>query len=81
MLGAIIGDYVGSIYEMNNIRSTDFPFFSDACTLTDDTMMTIAIAEALLTDRDYANSFRKTQERIQMRAMEAAHDRTGNGIL
>lgn len=59
MLGAIIGDFVGSIYEMNNIRSTDFPFFSDACTFTDDTMMTIAIAEALLTDRDYANSLKK----------------------
>lgn len=59
MLGAIIGDYVGSIYEMNNIRSTDFPFFSDSCTFTDDSMMTIAIAEALLTDRDYANSLKK----------------------
>lgn len=59
MLGAIIGDYVGSIYEMNNIRSADFPFFSQGCTFTDDSMMTVAIAEALLGDRDYAKSLRK----------------------
>lgn len=59
MLGAIIGDYVGSIYEMNNIRSADFPFFSQGCTFTDDSMMTVAIAEALLGDRDYARSLRK----------------------
>ena len=44
MLGAIIGDYVGSIYEMHNIRTTDFPFFSTACRFTDDTMMSVAIA-------------------------------------
>ena len=59
MLGALIGDYVGSIYEMNNIRSADFPFFSQGCTFTDDSMMTVAIAEALLGDRDYAKSLRK----------------------
>lgn len=59
MLGALIGDYVGSIYEMNNIRSADFPFFSQGCTFTDDSMMTVAIAEALLNDRDYAKSLRK----------------------
>jgi len=59
MLGALIGDYVGSIYEMNNIRSADFPFFSQDCTFTDDSMMTVAITEALLGDRDYAKSLRK----------------------
>lgn len=59
MLGAIIGDFVGSIYEMNNIRTTDFPLFSDTCRFTDDSMMTIAIAQALLSDRDYAKSLRE----------------------
>lgn len=59
MLGAIIGDYVGSIYEMNNIRTENFPFFSERCTFTDDTMMTIAIARALLTGSDYAGNLRK----------------------
>jgi ADP-ribosylglycohydrolase len=47
MLGAIIGDIVGSIYEFNNIKSKEFPLFSDKCFFTDDTVMTIAVAEAI----------------------------------
>jgi ADP-ribosylglycohydrolase len=48
MLGAIIGDIVGSVYEWNNIKTKDFPLFSEKCFFTDDTVMTIAVAEALL---------------------------------
>lgn len=48
MLGAIIGDIVGSIYEWNNIKTKDFPFFGEKCFFTDDTVMTIAVADALL---------------------------------
>jgi ADP-ribosylglycohydrolase len=48
MLGAIIGDIVGSIYEWNNIKTKDFPFFQETCFFTDDTVMTIAVAESLL---------------------------------
>ena len=48
MLGAIIGDIVGSVYEWNNIKTKDFPLFGDKCTFTDDTVMTIAVAAALL---------------------------------
>lgn len=59
MLGAIIGDYVGSIYEMNNCRRTDFPFFSPDCRFTDDSMMTVAVADALLTDGDFAAAMRR----------------------
>ena len=47
MLGAIIGDIVGSIYEFNNIKTTDFPLFGDESSFTDDTVMTLAVAEAL----------------------------------
>lgn len=47
MLGAIIGDVVGSIYEWNNIKTMEFPFFSEECFLTDDSIMTLAIAKAL----------------------------------
>jgi len=51
MLGAIIGDIVGSPYEFDYhaIKTTDFPLFSDASRWTDDTVMTVAVAEALLT--------------------------------
>lgn len=48
MIGAIIGDIVGSVYEFHNIKTKDFPFFRDDCKFTDDTVMTIAVAEALM---------------------------------
>ena len=48
MFGAIIGDMVGSIYEFDNHRSKDFPFFSSRCYPTDDSIMTIAVAKAIL---------------------------------
>lgn len=48
MLGAIIGDIVGSRFERNNHKSKDFELFTDQCRFTDDTAMTVAIAKALL---------------------------------
>jgi len=47
MLGAIIGDIVGSPYEFDNIKTTDFPLFSNHSYYTDDTVMTIAVAVGL----------------------------------
>ena len=55
MLGAIIGDMVGSVYEFNNTKRIDFPFFSDRSTYTDDSIMTIAVAEWLLSDRNHSH--------------------------
>ena len=48
MLGAIIGDIVGSVYEWHNIKTKDFPLFRDDCFFTDDTVMTCAVAEAVM---------------------------------
>lgn len=48
MLGAIIGDIVGSRFERHNHKSKDFELFTDQCGFTDDTAMTVAIAKALL---------------------------------
>ena len=53
MLGAIAGDIIGSAFEWNRIKTTDFPLFSEKSHFTDDTILTIAVAEGLLTDRDY----------------------------
>ena len=50
MLGAIIGDTVGSVYEFNNIKTTEFPLFVLRSNYTDDSIMTMAVAEWLLTD-------------------------------
>ena len=48
VIGAIIGDIVGSKFEFNNWKGKDFPFFHSACRFTDDSVMTIAIGTALL---------------------------------
>lgn len=68
MIGAIIGDIVGSVYEFDNIKTKDFPFFGprpDAnpkysdngrpngeCFFTDDTVLTVAVADWLLAEKD-----------------------------
>ena len=48
MLGAIIGDIIGSRFEWNNIKTKEFEFFSDSCFFTDDSVLTIAVAKALI---------------------------------
>ena len=48
MLGAIIGDMAGSIYEFDNIKSREFKFLSERCETTDDSILTCAIARALI---------------------------------
>ena len=50
MLGAIIGDIAGSIYEGHPIKTKDFPFFGDSCRFTDDSVCTLAVADILLHD-------------------------------
>ena len=48
MLGAIVGDIIGSVYERHNIKTKDFPLFREDCRFTDDTVMTCAVAEAVM---------------------------------
>ena len=48
MLGAVIGDIVGSRFEFNNNRNKDFELFHKDCVFTDDSVMTIAVADAFL---------------------------------
>ncbi len=48
MLGAIIGDIVGSIYEFENHRSKEFPLFKDDSGFTDDSVLICATAAALV---------------------------------
>ena len=48
MIGAIIGDIVGSRFERSNCKSVDFELFTEKCHFTDDTVMTLAVAKALL---------------------------------
>ncbi len=62
MIGAIIGDIVGSVYEWHNIKTKEFPFFRDDCFFTDDTVMTIAVAEGLMnggSEDDFIDAMKK----------------------
>jgi ADP-ribosylglycohydrolase len=59
MIGAIAGDIIGSVYEFHNIKSTDFGLFSRGSTFTDDTVMTIAVADCVLHGGDYSTTLRQ----------------------
>ena len=52
MLGAIIGDIVGSVYEFDNIKTKDFPLFREDSRITDDTVCTVAVADIILNHKD-----------------------------
>ena len=58
MLGAIAGDIIGSVYEGNNIKTKEFPLFSSGCRFTDDTVLTIAVADVLLNGGNYTEWFK-----------------------
>ena len=48
MIGAIIGDIVGSRFEWDNHRSKDFDFLTHQCFFTDDSVMSLAVCDALM---------------------------------
>ena len=58
MIGAIAGDMIGSVYEGNAIKTTDFPLFQDRSSFTDDTVLTVAAAYSILKNAGYAESFK-----------------------
>jgi ADP-ribosylglycohydrolase len=53
MIGAIAGDIIGSVYEHRPIKNKDFPLFDQGCRFTDDTVLTVAIADAILKGWSY----------------------------
>lgn len=63
MIGAIAGDISGSVYEAAPIKRTDFPLFSLASQFTDDSVLTIAVAAAILDDRPYGDVLRDFGQR------------------
>ncbi len=80
MIGAIIGDIAGSKYEFNNTKSKDIELFSEGCKFTDDTLMTLAVAKAILDcDGDYINLDQLTIKAMQDFAKE--YDNVGFGDM
>lgn len=58
MIGVIAGDIIGSVHEHRRTKSTDFPLFHPLCAFTDDTVLTVATAEAILTGTPYDVAYR-----------------------
>ena len=48
MIGAIAGDIIGLVHEAAGTKTKDFPLFDEDCRITDDTVLTVAVAEKLL---------------------------------
>lgn len=59
MLGALAGDIIGSRFEHANIKRKDFALFHPECTFTDDSVLSIALAESLLDQQDFAGTLRR----------------------
>ena len=62
MIGAIAGDIIGSVYEHCPIKTKDFPLFHPRCTFTDDTVLTVAIADAILNGTSYLDIAKQCAE-------------------
>lgn len=58
MLGAIAGDIIGSVYEQRGIKTKDFPLFHAGCEFTDDTVLTVAVAQAIMSGVSYKDCVR-----------------------
>lgn len=59
MLGAIAGDVIGSIYERTPHKSEDFPLFGEGCRFTDDTVLSVAVAHAILEGEGYTPAIQR----------------------
>ncbi len=63
MLGAIAGDIIGFVYEWDNIKSKEFDLFSPEAFFTDDSVLTVALAEAILNEDNYGQVMKKYYDR------------------
>ena len=59
LLGALVGDVIGSLYEFSAQKSTDFPLFCEDSELTDDSILTLAVADAIVNGRSYLECIRE----------------------
>lgn len=58
MIGAILGDIIGSVYEFSENKDDSVPLFPPGASVTDDSVLCVATAEALMGDRNYARAYR-----------------------
>ena len=67
MLGAIAGDIIGSVYENFRTKNKDFRLFTPFSTFTDDTVLTVAVADAILRGADYGPTLKSYARRFPLR--------------
>lgn len=80
VLGAVVGDIVGSVYEFNEIKTKDFPLFSEHCCPTDDSIMTFAVMSALVEcNKDYRKLAAETIKQMQRWGMR--YPKAGYGSM
>jgi ADP-ribosylglycohydrolase len=91
MLGAIAGDIIGSIYENVRTKRKDFRLFTPLSIYTDDTVLTVAVADAILNRRSYGQTIKSSARRHPLRGYgprfllwmlspsEKAYNSLGNG--
>lgn len=63
MWGAVIGDIIGSAFEWHNVKTTEFELFSKETRFTDDTVMTVAVADAILNIEHHKNPMHYAAQR------------------
>jgi ADP-ribosylglycohydrolase len=63
MIGSIAGDIIGSVYEADPIKKKEFPLFHPLCRFTDDSVLTVAVAQAIMADGDYRRWIREIGRR------------------
>jgi ADP-ribosylglycohydrolase len=81
VIGAIIGDVVGSIYEWNNIKTTEFPMFQDSCHITDDTILTLALCDSLLSGKSYKELMREYYIRYPHAGYGGSFKKFAQGVI
>jgi len=59
MIGAVAGDIIGSVYEWRNVKTMTFELVGPGSRFTDDTVLTVAVADCILNRREYAGAFRE----------------------
>lgn len=64
MIGAIAGDIIGSVYEHFSIKTTEFELFHQASRFTDDTVLTVAVADSIVSGKDYAHNLKTYAQRF-----------------
>lgn len=79
MIGAIAGDIIGSVYEWNPIKTKDFPLFTDRSTFTDDSVLTIALADTILRGKPFGENLKIFFRRYPGRGYGAAFSQWAQG--